>query len=145
INAIGFFSASQFAGYLAARFGMERVISLAITGFAGAALVLTMLVWSGADALHLVVLGLLLANACLGLVIPTTMVMALDPHPDISGLASSLGGTIQMLTGGAMILITGPLMDNSAAMMVSGIALCAVLAWAAAAASLPRLRFGSAA
>ena len=145
INAIGFFSASQFAGYLAARFGMERVISLAITGFAGAALLLTMLVWSGADALYLVVAGLLLANACLGFVIPTTMVMALDPHPDISGLASSLGGTIQMLTGGMMILITGPLMDNSAATMVSGIALCAVLAWGAAAVSLPRLRFGSAA
>lgn len=143
INAIGFFSASQFAGYLAERFGMERVISLAITGFAGMTLLLTTFIWSGADALFLVVSGLLLANACLGLVIPTTMIMALDPHPDIAGLASSLGGTFQMLTGGIMILLTGPFMDNSAAMMVSAIALCAVLAWLSAAASLPRLRFRS--
>ncbi|RNF33370.1 multidrug effflux MFS transporter [Paracoccus methylarcula] len=142
INAIGFFSASQFAGRLAEQFGMERVISLAITGFAGLTLMLTALVWSGADALPLVVAGLLAANACLGLVIPTTMVMALDPHPDIAGLASSLGGTIQMLTGGLMIAVTGPFMDNTSATMVAGITLCALLAWCAAAASLPRLRLG---
>lgn len=140
INAIGFFTASQFAGRLAEQFGMERVISLAITGFTGLTLLVTALVWSGADALPLVVAGLLVANACLGLVIPTTMVMALDPHPDIAGLASSLGGTIQMLTGGLMIALTGPFMDNTSATMVAGIALCALLAWCAAAASLPRLR-----
>lgn len=140
VNAIGFFSASQFAGRLAERFGMERVISLAITGFAGLALLLSLVVAAGFDALPVVVAGLFLANACLGLVMPTAMVMSLDPHPDIAGLASSLGGTIQMLTGGLMIAVTGPFLDNTAASMVPAIALCAVLAWAAAAASLPRLR-----
>lgn len=140
VNAIGFFTASQFAGPMAARYGMERVISLAITGFLVLTLVLTGLVWAGADALPLVVGGLLLANACLGLVIPTAMVMSLDPHPDIAGLASSLGGTIQMLTGGAMIAVTGPFMQNNAQTMVPAIALCAALAWLAAVLSLPRLR-----
>ncbi len=144
VNALGFFSASQFAGRLTQRFGMERVISLAITGFAGAALMLTGLVWLGFDSLVTIMAGLFLANACLGLVMPTAMVMSLDPHPDIAGLASSLGGTIQMLTGGAMIAATGPFLDNSSATMVPAIALCAVLAWAAAAASLPRLRIGAA-
>lgn len=139
VNAIGFFTASQFAGPMAARYGMERVISLAITGFLVLTLVLTGLVWAGADALPLVVGGLLLANACLGLVIPTAMVMSLDPHPDIAGLASSLGGTIQMLTGGAMIAVTGPFMQNNAQTMVPAIALCAALAWLAAVLSLPRL------
>ncbi|KGJ03107.1 MFS transporter, DHA1 family, bicyclomycin/chloramphenicol resistance protein [Paracoccus halophilus] len=140
VNAIGFFSASQFAGRLAGRFGMERVISLAITGFAALALLLAGLVLAGIDALPVVIAGLLVANACLGLVMPTTMVMSLDPHPDIAGLASSLGGTIQMLTGGLMIALTGPFLDNSAATMVPAIALCAAFAWLAAAASLPRLR-----
>ncbi|MCT4332661.1 multidrug effflux MFS transporter [Paracoccus sp. YLB-12] len=144
INAIGFFTASQFAGPMAARFGMERVIALAITGFAALTLLLTGLVWSGADALPVVVAGLFVANACLGLVIPTAMVMSLDPHPDIAGMASSLGGTIQMLTGGAMIVVTGPFMDNSAATMVPAIALCAGLAWVSAALSLPRLRLRAA-
>ncbi|PHQ68145.1 MAG: Bcr/CflA family drug resistance efflux transporter [Paracoccus sp.] len=144
INAIGFFTASQFAGPMAARFGMERVIALAITGFAALTLLLTAVVWSGADALPVVVAGLFVANACLGLVIPTAMVMSLDPHPDIAGMASSLGGTIQMLTGGAMIVVTGPFMDNSAATMVPAIALCAGLAWVSAALSLPRLRLRAA-
>ncbi|ABL72305.1 multidrug effflux MFS transporter [Paracoccus denitrificans] len=140
VNAVGFFSASQFAGRLAERFGMERVISLAITGFAGLALVLSLVVLAGFDGLPVVIAGLFLANACLGLVMPTAMVMSLDPHPDIAGLASSLGGTIQMLTGGLMIAVTGPFLNNTAATMVPAIALCAALAWGAAAASLPRLR-----
>lgn len=140
VNAIGFFSASQFAGRLAERFGMERVISLAITGFALATLLLAAVVLAGIDALPVVVAGLFAGNACLGLVMPTAMVMSLDPHPEIAGLASSLGGTVQMLTGGLMIAVTGPFLDNTAATMVPAIALCAVLAWVAAAASLPRLR-----
>ncbi|RQP04651.1 MAG: Bcr/CflA family efflux MFS transporter [Paracoccus sp. BP8] len=140
VNAVGFFSASQFAGRLAERFGMERVISLAITGFAGLSLALSLVVLAGFDALPVVIAGLFLANACLGLVMPTAMVMSLDPHPDIAGLASSLGGTLQMLTGGLMIAVTGPFLDNTAATMVPAITLCAALAWGAAAASLPRLR-----
>lgn len=143
-NAIGFFTASQFAAKLTARYGMERVISLAITGFAATMLVLLLLVSLGFDALPVVVIGLLIGNACLGLVLPTAMVMSLDPHPDIAGLASSLGGTLQMLTGGLMIAVTGPFLDNSALSMVVVIALCAALAWVAAALSLPRLRlFGA--
>ncbi|MCQ0970586.1 multidrug effflux MFS transporter [Paracoccus sp. TK19116] len=144
INALGFFTASQFAGRLAETYGMERVISLAITGFAGATLALCALVWAGIDALPVVVIGLLIANSFLGLVIPTAMVMSLDPHPDIAGLASSLGGTAQMLTGGLMIAVTGPLMNNTSARMVAAIALCGVLAWVSAALSLPRLRLRAA-
>ncbi|NHF73345.1 multidrug effflux MFS transporter [Paracoccus xiamenensis] len=139
-NAIGFFSASQFAARLAERFGMERVISVAITGFAVVASALTVVVWLGIDQLPVVMAGLFVANAFLGLVLPTAMVMSLDPHPDIAGLASSLGGTFQMLTGGVMIALVGPFMDNTSATMVPAIALCALLAWGAAALSLPRLR-----
>ena len=140
INAIGFFSASQMAGRLAQSFGMERVISLAITGFLAMTLLLSLVVLSGFDALPVVVAGLFMANAALGLVMPTTMVMSLDALPDIAGLASSLGGTIQMLTGAAMIGVTSPFIDNSSATMVPAIALCAALAWLAAVLSLPRLR-----
>ncbi len=142
VNAVGFFSASQLAGRLAERHGLERVIALAIIGFAGATLSLTALVWLGFDSLPVVVIGLFLGNFCLGLAMPTAMVMSLDPHPDIAGLASSLGGTIQMLTGGAMIGLAGLFLDNSAATMVPAIALCALLAWITAWASLPRLRLG---
>ncbi|MFD1795338.1 multidrug effflux MFS transporter [Paracoccus aurantiacus] len=140
VNAIGFFTASQFAARLAQRFGMERVISLAITGFAGVMVFLTAIVWSGFASLPVVMAGLFVAYAFLGLVMPTAMVMSLDPHPDIAGLASSIGGTFQMLTGGIMIAIVGPFMDNTPTTMIPAIALCALLAWATAALSLPRLR-----
>lgn len=140
INAVGFFSASQFAGKLGQMFGMERVITSAITGFLGVTLALLTAVALGAETLPVVVAGLFLANACLGLVIPTAMVLALDPHPDIAGLASSLGGTIQMLTGGVMIALTGLLTEATALGMVAAVTICAALAWGAAMASLPRLR-----
>lgn len=140
-NAIGFFSASQFAAKLGQRLGMERLIAIAITGFVASTAALTLVVWLGLDQLWIVVAGLFIGNAFLGLVMPTSMVMALDPHPDIAGLASSLGGTIQMLTGGAMIVAAGPFLDNTALPMVAAIACCAALAWLSAFLSLPRLRF----
>lgn len=140
VNAVGFFSASQFAGKLGQMFGMERVISWAITGFLGLTAALLLAVSLGAEILPVVVGGLFLANACLGLVIPTSMVLALDPHPDIAGLASSLGGTIQMLTGGVMIALTGLVMEATALGMVAAIAACAGLAWLAAQVAVPRTR-----
>lgn len=140
VNAIGFFASSQFAGRLAESIGMERLISLAVTGFAALALILTGVLWAGIEAFPVVVAGLFLTFACLGLVVPTTMVMSLDPHPDIAGLASSIGGTVQMLTGGLMIALTGPFMDNSVLPMAAAISVCACLAWATAVLSLPRLR-----
>lgn len=144
VNAIGFFAASQFAGWMTQKFGMDRVISVAITMFAGIATALAVIVVAGFDSLPVVMVGLFVGNAFLGLVMPTAMVMSLDPHPDIAGLASSLGGTVQMLTGGVMIAATGPFLDNTSATMVPAIALCAVLAWLAALLSLPRLKLRAA-
>jgi DHA1 family bicyclomycin/chloramphenicol resistance-like MFS transporter len=60
-------------------------------------------------------------------VIPTVMVMALDAHGRIAGLASSLGGTLQMLVGGAMITAAGPFFDGTVVPMTGAIALCGVL------------------
>ena len=81
---------------------------------------------------------LFLGNTCLGVVMPTTMVMALDPHPDIAGLASSLGGTLQMLVGGAMIALAGPFFDGTATPMVAAIATAGWLALAVAVLTLRR-------
>ncbi|MGJ8612063.1 MAG: MFS transporter, partial [Octadecabacter sp.] len=130
INAIGFFSASQCAAPLGGRFGMVRVMRLAIIGFAAATCTLLVVVAAGFDSLAVVVVGLMLANACLGLVIPTTMVMALDAHGHIAGLASSMGGTIQMVMGGAMMALASLFFNGTTLPMIAAIALCAVLAFA---------------
>ncbi len=128
-NAIGFFSSSQIAAPLGAKFGMVRVMRLAIIGFAIATCLLLAVVMAGLGSLAVIIVGLMLANACLGLVIPTTMVMALDEHGDIAGLASSLGGTIQMVTGGVMMVLASLFFDGTALPMIAAITVCALLAF----------------
>jgi DHA1 family bicyclomycin/chloramphenicol resistance-like MFS transporter len=142
LNAIGFFGASQLAASLGERYGMARVILVAVAGFAGLTAILLALVLAGIGSLPLIVGMLFVANACLGLVMPTTMVMALDPHPEVAGLASSLGGTIQMLTGAVMIALAGPFFDGTATPMVAAIALAGLLALAAAVPTLGRRALG---
>jgi DHA1 family bicyclomycin/chloramphenicol resistance-like MFS transporter len=127
VNAIGFFASSQLAGPLGMRHGSAKVMAWASVGFAAFTVALFALALAGIVSLWLCVAGLFLANACLGLIIPTAMVMALDEHGDIAGLASSLGGTLQMLAGGAMIAAIGPFFDGTATPMLGAIALCGVL------------------
>lgn len=138
INAVGFFSASQVAGPLAARIGLARTIRLGTGAFAGFTVVLLAISVAGAASLPVVVGFLVLGNAGLGLVIPTTMVMALEDHGDFAGLASSLGGTLQMLTGGAMIAAASPFFDGTATPMIAAIALCGVIAYGLTIVSLRR-------
>ncbi|MEP3435946.1 MAG: multidrug effflux MFS transporter [Hoeflea sp.] len=130
-NAAGFFSASQLAATLGEKFGATRVVTWAVSGFLAVTLALLALVWFGIDHFILLVAMLICANACLGLVIPTAMVMALDDHGDIAGLASSLGGMLQMLAGGVMTMLAGPFFDGTPLPMVAAIALAAVLAFSA--------------
>ena len=130
-NAAGFFSASQLAATLGEKFGPDRVVAWAVSGFLAVTLALLALVWLGFDHFALLVAMLICANACLGLVIPTAMVMALDDHGDIAGLASSLGGMLQMLAGGVMAMLAGPFFDGTPLPMVAAIALAAVLAFGA--------------
>ncbi|WP_193176790.1 multidrug effflux MFS transporter [Oricola nitratireducens] len=136
VNAVGFFGASQFAASLGDRFGMGRMVLAAVTGFAAAAFALFALVLLGFRSIYLLIGLLFVANAFMGLVIAPTMVMALDDHGDMAGLASSLGGTLQMLAGGVMIAATGPFFDGTALPMVAAIAVCAASALALAVVTL---------
>lgn len=130
VNAAGFFAASQFAARLGLRFGARRVVATATTGFAAATALLFAIGLLGLASLPVTVGGLFVANAFLGLVIPTAMVLALDDHGDIAGLASSLGGTLQMLVGGAMIALVAPFFDGTVLPMLAAIALCGLAALA---------------
>ncbi len=139
INAVGFFAATQAAGVLGERFGIVPLMRWGVIGFAGFTVALLALTLVGVVSLYVIIVMLFLANACLGLVIPTTMVMALDAHGRIAGLASSLGGTLQMVAGGVMIALTGLFFDGTALPMVAAIALCAVAALVLALATLGRV------
>jgi DHA1 family bicyclomycin/chloramphenicol resistance-like MFS transporter len=78
VNALGFFGASQFAAGLGERHGMATVVRRAVMGFALFTCLLLPVTLAGWASLPVLVGFLFCANACLGLVIPSTMVMALD-------------------------------------------------------------------
>lgn len=128
-NAVAFIGASQMAGPLGMRLGAVRLMRIATAGFAFFACALFGLALLGQANLWVCIIGLGLGNACLGLVIPTAMVMALDDHGDIAGLASSLGGTLQMMTGGVIVALMGPFFSSSPVPMIGVIALCALTAF----------------
>lgn len=132
VNAVGFFSASQMAAGMGARYGAGRVVMLATFGFATCATALFGLSMVAEVPLVVLIAGLAAGNACLGLVIPTAMVLALEEHGDLAGLASSYGGTMQMVVGGMMIGLTGLFFDGSPARLILAILICAVLAVATA-------------
>ena len=66
----------------------------------------------------------------MGLVIPTTSVLALEEHGEIAGTASALLGTLQMLTGAVAMQVVGVFSNGKPLPMVVGMAtgaLCGVL------------------
>ena len=128
LNAFGFIGASQFAASLGARYGMGRVVMAATAAYALFTTILLVLNLAGVDSLAVMMALLFLGFAAMGLVIPSTMVLALEEHGPIAGMASALGGTLQMLAGGVMIVIVSAFFDGTARPMVTTIALCAIAA-----------------
>ena len=127
-NAVGFIGASQFSATLGSRYGMARVVSTAVSAYAAFAVALFAVTLAGVDSLAVLIVMLFLAFACLGLVIPSTMVLSLEEHGPIAGTASALGGTLQMVAGGLLIVVVSFFFDGTALPMVTAIAACAVAA-----------------
>jgi MFS transporter, DHA1 family, multidrug resistance protein len=136
INAVGFIGASQFAAALGARFGMARMVMAAVSFYAAFALILFAVAAAGVARLPILMVLLFCAFGCLGLVIPTTMVLALEDHGPLAGLASALGGTLQMAAGGVTIALTSLVFNGTPRPMVAAIALCAIGAFTLATATL---------
>ena len=126
INAVGFIGASQFAAALGERFGMTRVVGVAVGLYAAFAVILFATTVVGIDSLVVVMALLFPTFAFLGLVVPATMVLSLDDQGPIAGMAASLGGTLQMLTGGVVMVIVSVFFDGTAAPMIAAITACAV-------------------
>jgi MFS transporter, DHA1 family, multidrug resistance protein len=128
VNAIGFFAASQFAAMLAQRMGTLRMIAIATTGFALATFVGFGLGLMGLATLPVTMAALFVGNIFLGVILPTAQVQALEDHGSNAGLASSLGGTMQMVAAGVLVALAGPFLDGTVVPMQGAIALCGALA-----------------
>jgi MFS transporter, DHA1 family, multidrug resistance protein len=128
-NAIGFIGGAQFNSMLMRRFGAERVVRTALTVFASLTSLLLVLTLAGVDN-AVVLWGMLMASyACLGLVIPSTAVLALEAHGPIAGTASALMGTLQLGTGATVIVLVSAFFNGTALSMVVAIATCGLLAF----------------
>jgi DHA1 family bicyclomycin/chloramphenicol resistance-like MFS transporter len=126
-NAAAFIGASQFTSVLSVRFGMVRVVKVAALGFAGVMTLLAALNLGGIDRLDLLLVLLFVGYCFLGMVVPTSAVLALDDHGQIAGTASALLGTVQFVVGALVMAVVGLFVDGSARPMLMGIAGSALL------------------
>jgi DHA1 family bicyclomycin/chloramphenicol resistance-like MFS transporter len=129
-NAASFFAMAQLTGWLATRFGLRRLVRGGVIVYATVMLALLAVFASGVDSLYVLAAFLFVGYGCLGLVMPTTAVLALEEHGEIAGTASALMGTIQFVTGAVAMLFVGSFPNGTALPMVAGIAGCAAVALA---------------
>lgn len=138
VNAVAFFGMSQLTGTLTRRFGLKRVVRIAVTGYAAAMLVLLAAMILGIESLAVMVALLFVGNGFLGLVIPTTSVLAMEDHGRIAGTASALMGTLHFAIGGMAMALSAAFFDGTPLPMIAGIAACAVVAFTLAQLTLGR-------
>jgi DHA1 family bicyclomycin/chloramphenicol resistance-like MFS transporter len=127
-NAIAFIGSAQFNSTLMRRFGAERVVRTAISCFAALVSLLFVLTMLGLDN-PFALWGLLFVSfGCLGFVIPSTAVLALEEHGPVAGTASALMGTLQLSTGAVIIVLVSAFYNGTSVSMVSAIFVCALVA-----------------
>lgn len=127
INAVSFFGVSQLTGTLGSRFGLVRVMRAAVAGFAFTLVALAVLTQAGVTQFPVLAAFLFVGYGFLGLVIPTSGVLAMEEHGPIAGSASALLGTLQFVAAAIIIAIASVFADGTALPMTAGIGLVAAL------------------
>jgi DHA1 family bicyclomycin/chloramphenicol resistance-like MFS transporter len=110
----------------ARRFGFARLVKVAAAAYAAVMIALLALTIGGIDNLVVLMAMLFLSYGCLGLIVPTTAVMAFEAHGPIAGMAAALMGTIHMSVGITAVALLSLFFDGSAAAMIAAITACAV-------------------
>ncbi|CAM2151475.1 Bcr/CflA family efflux transporter [Pararobbsia alpina] len=126
LNAAAFFGVTQLTAHLTKRYGLPRVIRVAVTGFAVSMVAVALLFIGGVDSLLVMIVFLFIGYGFLGLVLPTAAVLSLDHHGEIAGTASALMGAMQFVVGAAVMAASGLVANGTAKPMVICIAACAV-------------------
>ena len=140
VNAVSFFSVSQATGYLVGRFGLDRVVRLAVGGFVVSMVGLLAVYLGGIDSVWVLGGFMFVAFGFLGLVLPSTSVLAMEEQGEIAGAASALMGTVQMVIASGVMGIVGAFSDGTARPMVVAFAACAVAAFVITQLTLGRRR-----
>ncbi len=130
LNAVAFIGVSQLTGWLSTRWSLQRLVRVAVAGFALAASLLCAVTLAGVDRLDVLIVLLFVGFGFLGLIVPITSVLALEDHGAIAGTASALMGMLHLVTGAVVMALVGQFVDGTPTPMVIGIAASALLAWA---------------
>jgi DHA1 family bicyclomycin/chloramphenicol resistance-like MFS transporter len=128
-NAASFIGVSQLTSRLGTRFGLARMVKVAVTVYAAVMVVALACQLAGLQSLALLLALLFVAYGFLGLVIPATMVLSMDAHGPIAGTASALGGTLHFVAGILVMALVSPFADGNPVPMMVAIAASAVLAF----------------
>lgn len=126
LNAAAFFFAAQFCGRLGARYGLKPLVMPSILGFTAAMVLVFVLNAAGLQSLVMTMALLLVGYGCLGILLPTASVLALEAYGEAAGMASSLMATLQLAIGAIVIGVSGKIIGGAGVAMTGGIALCAV-------------------
>jgi DHA1 family bicyclomycin/chloramphenicol resistance-like MFS transporter len=84
------------------------------------------LTFAGIDSLPVIVVCLFIGFGFLGLVIPSTAVLALEDYGATAGTAAALMGTLRFAAGAVSIALASAFFDGTSLPMVTMIAGCAV-------------------
>ncbi|MGN7879207.1 multidrug effflux MFS transporter [Ensifer sp. 22460] len=140
MNAVSFFAVSQATGWLGERFGLVRVMHLAVAAFALTMTSMFIVMSLGFNQLPVMAAFLFVGYGVLGLVIPTSAVLALEDHGEIAGTASALMGTLHFVTAAVAMVVASFFFDGTALPMAGAIAACALAAFLLTQATIGRSR-----
>ncbi|MFF4185372.1 multidrug effflux MFS transporter [Streptomyces sp. NPDC001691] len=106
VNALGLVTAAQITGRIVHRTGPRRLLGAGVTACAlGGVATFVCAVTSAPLAALLIALFVMVASV--GLIMPTSMGLAMNDHGDIAGSAAALIGFFQHVIGAAMVPLVG--------------------------------------
>ncbi|BBA68810.1 multidrug effflux MFS transporter [Geobacter sulfurreducens] len=136
-NAFGLIGASQVNRRLLRRFSAQRILNVAFTVNAAAALLLTVAGFTGVGGFPAQVALLFVCLCMTGFLYPNVTALAMAPFDKAAGSASALLGTIQYTLGASAGALVGMLHNGTAVPMTAVMAACGLLGWCAAVAGIP--------
>jgi DHA1 family bicyclomycin/chloramphenicol resistance-like MFS transporter len=124
LNAMGLIGASQLTPRLIRRFGVHRLVSGAVLGYAAAGFLLFVLTVFRLAPLPAFATLLFVCSTFYGLMAGPGRMLALEPFGEIAGTAAALMGALQFACGAAASAMVGAFADGTTIPMVGIIAIC---------------------
>lgn len=122
VNAVGLVGAAQVSGHIVHRVGPRRLLGVGVAGSAIGGLVVLLSVLAG-NGLILLLAGMFVVVASVGLVMPNAMALALQDNGEVPGSAAALMGLAMYFTGALSAPLAGIAGSTNALPMAISIAL----------------------